>query len=86
MSLKDQFYQLLEQLTYADHELDRDVCGEITEALSHAKAEGLSNNEIMYLVEQRVQSMKRSGALDDDEQIRLVDELLERLPDVLALA
>ena len=86
MSLKDQFYQLIEQLTYTDHELDRDVCGEITEVLSHAKAEGLSNNEIMYTVEQRVKSLKASGVLDDDEQIKLVDELLERLPDVLALA
>lgn len=86
MSLKDQYFQLLEQLAYTDHELDRDVVGELTEVLSHAKAEGLSNNEIMQVVEASVFAMKQSGALDDDEQIKLVDALLERLPDVLALS
>jgi hypothetical protein len=86
MSLKDQFFQLLEQLSYTDHELDLDVCGEITEVLSHAKAEGLSSNEIMHMVEDRVKLLKQSSVLEDPEQIRLVDELLERLPDVLALS
>jgi hypothetical protein len=84
MSLRDQLHQLIEQLTYIDHELDTDVAGEITEVISHAKAEDLSNNEIIELVESRVQLLKQQNVLDDAEQIRLVDEIIERLPDVLA--
>lgn len=85
MSLREQFSQLIEQIAYLDAELNSDVSGELTEVISHAKAEGLSNNEIVELVEDRIVLLRRQHALEDEAMLTLVSELIERLPDVLTL-
>lgn len=83
MNAREQFLQLIEQLTYLDHEYDKDVASELTEVIGHAKLEGLSANEIVELVEDRIALLKRSHVLEHDDQIEVVNELLEHLPDAL---
>lgn len=84
MSVRQEFNDLIEQLTYLDHELNRDVAGELTEVISHARGEGLRADEILELVRSRAETMKFRGQLDDPEQQELVDQLIQQLPDVLA--
>lgn len=83
MSTRDQFNQLIEQLTYLDHEHHTDVTSEITEVIAHGKAEGLDTHEIIDLVEDRVSAMKRQMILVEEDQIEIVNALLEQLPDML---
>lgn len=83
MSTRSEFNQLIEQLTYLDHEYDTDVTSELTEVIAHGKAEGLSAHEIIDLVEDRISSLKRQRQLVEEDQLEIVNAILEALPDVL---
>lgn len=85
MNTSEEFKALIEQLAYLDHEHGTDVAGEITEVIGHARAEGLSAAEIVELAEDRVKLLRLQSVLADDEMIRVVEAIIQHLPDALSL-
>lgn len=75
--------QLIEQLAYLDHENETDVAGEMADLITHIKIEGLTQDEAEELLKDRVELMKLNSVLADDEQIRLVEAFIQRVPGLL---
>lgn len=74
---------LIEELAYIDHEEGTDVAGLLTTLVSQAKEEGLTEDEAAELLDDNVKLMQLNSVLVDDEHLRLVQDVVRNLLDVL---
>ena len=83
LSAKDEIAQLIEQLAYLDHESNTDVATHLTDTIIEIKTTGLSKSEATELLADRLKLLRLNSVLTTDEQLRLVEAVIDRLPGLL---
>jgi hypothetical protein len=84
LRFNEEFRSLLEQLSYIDHEKGTHVVLELTEVIAHARAEDLTINEIVHLVQSRADTLTFKKLIVPGEQEDLVKQLIRDLRTALA--
>jgi uncharacterized protein (UPF0335 family) len=83
MTAPDELKQLIEQLVYLDHEHETDIAEHMTGLILDIKSAGLSKDEATELLNDVVPLMKLNSVLQNDEQLRMVEALIQHLPGLL---
>ena len=83
MTAQDELQALIAQLAYFDHENSTDVAEELTDTVVVIRTENLTRDEAVELLEDRLEMMKLNSILEKDEDIRLVESIIRKLPGLL---
>lgn len=83
MSVREEIKAMVEELAYLDHSHDTDVSSELLNAIGVIREDGLNEEEAADLLNDRLEMMIEDSVLEDDEHIRVVKSVIERLPALL---
>lgn len=83
MDSREEFQQLIEQLSYYDHANDTDVSAELLELVQLVKEDGFSEDEAVAMLSECFETLKQNSVITEQEHIALVQSVIYRLPKLL---
>jgi hypothetical protein len=83
MTAREELQGLIEQLVYHDNENETEIANEVLDAISFIREEGLTRDEAVELLNDRYELWSLNSVLQDEEQIRIVEAVLHRVPGIL---
>lgn len=83
--MNSEMQDLIEQLSYHDHEAGTDVVSELVELIAHAREEQFTPAELDVQLSGLLNSLLDNSVLDGDEHVALVSEVFRRVPELFVL-